>query len=82
MPEALLVPRGRGLLRALSLIRREREAGERPALDAAEQVARIVLKDFGLRPVKLPPPPRGALTPDDIGVVAWQVVLAAAERDA
>ena len=80
--EALLVPRGRGLLRTLSRIRREREAGERPALDAAEQVARIVLEDFGLRPVRLPPPPRGALTPDDIGVVAWQVVLEAAERAA
>lgn len=61
MPEALLVPRGRGLLRALS---------------------RIVLDDFGLRPVRLSPPPRGALTPDDIGVVAWQVVLEAAERAA
>ena len=80
--EALLVPRGRGLLRALSRIRRERQAGERPALDAAEQVARIVLEDFGLRPVKLPPPPRGELTPDDIGVVAYQVVLEAAEDDA
>ena len=77
--EALLVPRGRALLRALSAIRRERESGERPVLDTAEQVARIVLDDFGLRPVKLPAPPRHELTPDDIGVVAFQVVVEAAE---
>ncbi len=77
--EALLAPRGRALLRALSRIRRECEAGERPMLDAAEQVARIVLDDFGLRPVKLPDAPRYELTPDDIGVVAFQVVTEAVE---
>ena len=73
--EALSVPRDQAVQRALSAIRREAQGDERKPLDAAEEIARIVLEVFGLRPAR---PSKGdpyELTSDDVGVIAYQVVL-------
>ena len=74
---ALSVPRDRSVLRALSTIRKELEAGDRMPLDAAEEVAHTVLDVFGLRaPDASEAPDLYPLSPEDLGVVAYQVVLA------
>ena len=65
--EALAVPRDRAVQRALSQVRREFEAADRPALDTAEEIARTVLDEFGLQPVEVPVSDSYELTPDDAG---------------
>ena len=72
--EALAVPRDRAVQRALSQVRREFEAADRPALDTAEEIARTVLDEFGLQPVQVPVSDSYELNPEDVGVVAYQVV--------
>ena len=73
--EALAVPRDRAVQRALSQVRREFEAADRPALDTAEEIARTVLDEFGLQPVQVPVSESYELNPEDVGVVAYQVVV-------
>ena len=73
--EALAVPRDRAVQRALSQVRREFEAAERPVLDTAEEIARTVLDEFGLQPVEVAVSDSYELKPEDVGVVAYQVVL-------
>ena len=75
--DALAVPRGWAVRRALSQIRREFRAGERPVLDTTEKIVRTVIHDFGLQPAESASPARYELKHEDVGVVAWQVVLGA-----
>lgn len=72
--EALAVPRDRAVQRALSQVRREFEAADRPALDTAEEITRTVLDEFGLQPVEVAESESYELNPEDVGVVAYQVV--------
>ena len=57
-------------------MRREVQEADRTSLDAAQEITRIVLDVFGLQPVAPPETEWYELTPDDLGVVAYQVVLA------
>lgn len=74
--EALQVPRDQAVLRALSAVRRDVKEGRRKPLDAAEEVVRIVLDTYGLQPAKVDVEQPYAITPDDLGVVAYQVIVA------
>lgn len=72
--EALSVPRGPGVMRALSQIRRRLATGDIDSLQAAHEIVTVV-KEFGLRPVRPMSRPPRPLTPEDVGVVVYQVVL-------
>jgi len=74
--EALQVPRDQAVQRALSAIRRDLNEGRRKSLDAAEAIVDLVLNTYGLQPVPAGEPEQPyVLTPDDLGVVAYQIVL-------
>lgn len=77
--EALRVPRDQAVLRALSAVRRDVNEGRLKPLDAAEEIARIVLDIYGLQPAKVEVEQPYAITPDDLGVVAYQLVLQSAD---
>ena len=77
--EALAVPRDQAVQRQLSAIRREMDEGSRKPLDAAEEIVRVTLELFGLRPAEEAVPDPYRLSPDDLGVVAYQVVIAPTE---
>lgn len=71
---ALLVPRDAAVLRSLADIRRRLQGEELTPLQAAEGIATVV-QEFGLRPAKVAEAVGRPLTPGDIGVVVYQVVL-------
>ena len=72
--KSLSVGRNGRLRRALSTLRSEYNSG----MSITECATRIleIVKDFGLEPVDPPTPPQ-PITPDDLGVVCYQVVLPA-----
>ena len=73
--DVLRAPQATPVLRALSALRRDYEQRKISRYKCAERILEVV-KDFRLRPVPLPAkPPR--ITPDDLGVVCYQVVLPA-----
>ena len=78
--EALQVPRDQAVQRALSAVRKDHQEGARKSLDAAEEVARIVLDTYGLRPADTESAETYPLNPEDLGVVAYQVVLPPGDR--
>ena len=69
---SLSIGRNQRVRRALSELRKEHTAG----MTITETAARIleIVKDFGLAPVDPPTPPK-PITPDDLGVVCYQVVI-------
>ena len=73
--DVLLAPQAAPVLRALSALRREFDGGGMSLHDCAGRVLRVVER-FRLRPVTLPEAP-APITPDDLGVVCYQVVLPA-----
>ena len=72
--KSLSVGRNGRLRLALSTLRSEYNSG----MSITECTTRIleIVKDFGLEPVDPPTPPQ-PITPDDLGVVCYQVVLPA-----
>lgn len=70
---ALLVARDQAVQRAPSSIRREYEEKNITPLHAAEAIAGVV-EEYGLQPAQPPMPPSKPLTPDDLGVVVYQVM--------
>lgn len=72
---ALLVARDQAVQRGLSAVRKEFEAKTITPLEAAEAIAAVV-EEYGLQPTEPPPAPSRAITPDDLGVVVYQVVRA------
>ena len=70
----LLAPQAAPVLRALSALRREYGEGGMSLPDCANRILGVVER-FRLRPVTLPEAP-APITPDDLGVVYYQVVLA------
>ena len=77
---ALLVARDQAVQRSLSSLRREHDEKKTAPLQAAEAIAGVV-REYGLQPAQPPLPPSRPLTPDDIGVVVYQVVRKAALAD-
>ncbi len=71
--EALSAGRNNLVLRALSKVRREYEAGGMSVTDCARRILEVVER-FGLRPVEQPKIPT-RISADDLGVVCYQVVL-------
>jgi hypothetical protein len=71
---ALLAPRDAVVLRALSAARRQLDGGEITPLQAVDAVL-TVIAEFGLRPVSREHEIAQPLTPDDVGVVVYQVVV-------
>ena len=69
---ALSIGRNQRVRRTLSELRKEHTGG----MTITETAARIlkIVKDFGLAPVDPPTPPK-PITPDDLGVVCYQVVI-------
>ena len=72
--KSLSVGRNGRVRRALSNLRSEYNSG----MSITECATRIleIVRDFGLEPVDPPTPPQ-PITPDDLGVVCYQVVLPA-----
>ena len=69
--------RDRRRMRSAALTARSTMTSESPfpTLDTAEEIARTVLDEFGLQPVELAVSDSYDLQPQDLGVVAYQVVL-------
>ena len=78
--DVLSVPQGALVRRALSELRREYGEGGMSLPECANRIRDIVAQ-FRLRPVELPAAP-SPITPDDLGVVCYQVVLPAGGADA
>ena len=73
---ALSAGRNNLVRRELAALRRQYEAGGMSVADCARRIAGVAAR-FGLRPVPTPPAP-APITPEDLGVVCYQVVLARA----
>ncbi len=73
--DVLSVPQGLQVRRALSGLRREYGDGKMSLANCAGGILEIVER-FRLRPVPAPPP-ASPITPDDLGVVCYQVVMPA-----
>ncbi len=73
--DILLAPQGAAVLRALSALRREYGEGGMSLHDCANRLLGVVER-FRLRPVSLPEAP-APITPEDLGVVCYQLVLPA-----
>ena len=71
--DVLLAPQAAPVFRALSALRREYDAGGISLHDCANRILGVVER-FRLRPVTLSETP-APITPDDLGVVCYQVVL-------
>ena len=71
--DVLSVPQGALVRRALSELRREYGEGRMSLPECADRILGIV-EQFRLRPVELPDAP-SPITPDDLGVVCYQVIL-------
>ena len=72
--DALTVARPSIVLRDLSAIRRRQQAGELGVAEAAHEILELV-QQHGLRPLETPDEPESEITPADVGVVCYQVVL-------
>ncbi len=72
--DALTVARPGIVLRDLSAIRHRQQDGELSVSEAAEEIASAVQR-HGLRPMQVPDEPESEITPDDVGVVCYQIVL-------
>lgn len=75
--DVLSVPQGALVRRALSELRREYGEGGLSLPECAQRILEIV-EEFRLRPVALPEAP-SPITPDDLGVVCYQVVIPASK---
>ena len=73
--DILLAPQAAPVLRTLAALRREWGEGGMSLHDCANRVLEVVER-FRLRPVALPEAP-APITPEDLGVVCYQVVLPA-----
>ncbi len=73
--QALSVGRNNLVLRELSELRRQYEAGGMSVTDCARRIVDVVAR-FGLRPAQASQAPE-PITEDDLGVVCYQVVLPA-----
>lgn len=67
--------RDQGVLRAIAAIRRDVGEGRRKALDAAEEIVRVVIETYGLRPTQIEVEQPYLISADDLRVVAYQVVF-------
>ena len=76
--DVLSIPHGALVRRALSELRREYGNGGMSLPECANRV-RDIVEQFRLRSVDLPSAP-SPITPDDLGVVCYQVVVPTAER--